>query len=650
MPHTFPPRSIKEFNRLWTTTKSFAGQLVEIFRKAAVSWWFPFAAGILAFVLAIPTIGGGLISDDLMHQAKCLGTKSLIDKGLLARDSSSLSRVMMDLFVWVPKGRSEAFAKNFLIWWEMPDNYLAFWRPLTSLSHWADYHLWPNSSALMHLHTIIWCCIAIAVVVLFYRRIIPWPLVAPAATILFLIDQSVYSTASCIACRSSLVTLTFGVLALIWYHDFAVSRRPPALVLSLMAFCVGLAAGEGTIAALAYMLSYALILDQRPFKQRLFPLAPFVVVTACYRLLYQHLGYGAYHSGLYIDPGREPLRLLTNALTQGPAVLLSLLAWPPLTKYLDFSPDLKLAWSIFAAITLLAMAAAAFRLIRRDRTLQFLLLGAGIAFPLACTTILVHERLLLFVGLGLFGAVAIIVSNGIGRVGTLHGHAGLPLRLLAAGLLLTNGVYPLYYHFRTALSASPLHSPPLPEPRADLSCFNSSDELIIVNTLELEFAIEPYIASLHNVPFPAETKLLAATPFDLTISRQDASSLIIDSGASALFSGWNLFNSPHKPCFARNPLFQILLMIGVGRSDQFPMREGDIVEWPGIQVVIDRCNTRPSRATIRFKNRLEDPHYKWIVWNWRSGRYEPFALPAIGQSVNLEGQLEFQDARYSVRK
>jgi hypothetical protein len=42
---------------------------------------------------------------------------------------------------------------------------------------------------------------------------------------------------------------------------------------------------------------------------------------------------------------------------------------------------------------------------------------------------------------------------------------------------------------------------------------------------------------------------------------------------------------------------------------------------------------RPAEAAFRFNVPLEDRALRWLVW--RDGEFQPFALPAIGETIEL---------------
>jgi hypothetical protein len=57
-------------------------------------------------------------------------------------------------------------------WWTSPGLRLAFFRPLSAISMWVDYQLWPNLPALMHLHSLLLYAALVAAATLLYRRLL----------------------------------------------------------------------------------------------------------------------------------------------------------------------------------------------------------------------------------------------------------------------------------------------------------------------------------------------------------------------------------------------------------------------------------------------------------------------------------------------
>src|SRR5262245_30845303 len=105
----------------------------------------PLAIGALAVLLCAPALAVGLVADDFIH-------------GLVLRGSRALPAYAHGwgrLFDFASPDQNPAlFADGMLAWWSDPQFKLAFFRPLSALSHVLDYALWPDAPALMHAHNL----------------------------------------------------------------------------------------------------------------------------------------------------------------------------------------------------------------------------------------------------------------------------------------------------------------------------------------------------------------------------------------------------------------------------------------------------------------------------------------------------------------
>jgi hypothetical protein len=87
------------------------------------------------------------------------------------------------------------------------------------------------------------------------------------------------------------------------------------------------------------------------------------------------------------------------------------------------------------------------------------------------------------------------------------------------------------------------------------------------------------------------------------------------------------------------------------RGLQVPLVPGDPIVLETFTVTPGPLNAhgRPGGAQFRFASPLEAPGLRFV--QYRDGRYEPFALPAVGQSVQLPAQtlVELLAARMAAR-
>ena len=170
---------------------------------------FPWIAAAVAVVLFLPVLNVGLMMDDYVQRVTYEGGLQVVP------------RPNWDLFRFVGPDRVE-FAKNLDVgavpWWAPADYKLAFFRPLAGLSHWLDYHYFPDHPGVMHAENILLLAGMVVIAGLVYRRFIASAWVAGLATLLFAWDDAHSFVVVWIANRNALLAGVFGLLAL-WLHD-----------------------------------------------------------------------------------------------------------------------------------------------------------------------------------------------------------------------------------------------------------------------------------------------------------------------------------------------------------------------------------------------------------------------------------------------
>ena len=143
---------------------------------------FPWIMAALAVLLCSGSLQLGWHADDYMHRA------------VLTRPGElpGLVQSPLDIFAFIagdPETNLELKRQGLLPWWSSPELRLCFFRPLSSLTHWMDYRLWPDSPWLMHAHSLLWLGLAVAAAAFLFRRFEPLP-VAGLAALLFAVDDA----------------------------------------------------------------------------------------------------------------------------------------------------------------------------------------------------------------------------------------------------------------------------------------------------------------------------------------------------------------------------------------------------------------------------------------------------------------------------
>src|SRR5581483_10063075 len=218
----------------------------------------PSALALVSAILASPALLAGWNLDDHLFRHR-LAAWPLRD-------------VLMRLFVFW-SGDAEETRQTMdrwgVPWWTDPGLRVAFWRPLTALTHWLDFRLWGDDPVAAHAQSLLWLVVLVA---RFYRRLLGPTTAAGLAAFFYAVDGARGAAVGWVASRNAILVVVCGVATLAQHDRW---RR------------------NGGRA-----------------RARLRSLAPYLVLLVGWHALYQHLGYGTAGSGFYADPAREPLRFV----------------------------------------------------------------------------------------------------------------------------------------------------------------------------------------------------------------------------------------------------------------------------------------------------------------------------------------------------
>ncbi|KIG19167.1 putative membrane protein [Enhygromyxa salina] len=407
-------------------------------------------------------------------------------------------------------------------WWAGDELQLSFMRPLASLSHTFDFRVWPEALWLMHLENVLLYAALILVVGWVLQRLFGPGRVAGLACLMFAIDELHATTVMWISARNTILAALFGVLALAAHIRWRApkvgeSRRWPFALAGPLCFALGLMSAEIGVAGLGYLLAYSLTRERGGWWARLAPLLPYLAITAVWRLSYIQMGFGAKASGLYIDPGQDPLGLLTALVLQTPAlgfVALSLPVADALTTLVG--P----AWLGLPALGFVALAWVLAPL-RDDPNARLLGLGMlAAALPLTLTA--PTSRTMLMLSIGSAGLAAIAWERRY-----TPAFAGRLRRLGLGGLLVCQLVIaPLLF---VPLSFAPLVIEP---PHRALATMVPDDGRVVVvlnPPSEINALYPKAIRELDNETWPEHCYLLFAGLGAVSVERVDAHTLALET-------------------------------------------------------------------------------------------------------------------------
>jgi hypothetical protein len=560
--------------------------------------WVTWLGVTLAVILCVPSLDAGLQTEDYVHRQLSQSTSQW---GNLFGEGGD--RVWPNYY---------AKDRGALPWLATENLRVNLWRPLSSLTHHIDYRFWPNHPRVMHAESILWLALVVLVVGRLYRRITTTARTASIATVLYAIDGAHAQDVGWLANRNALIATFFGALAIALHDRWRRDGWHPGALLGALSLWVGLQGGEIAVGAVAYLGAYTLTLDPAPWNRRALGLVPPVTATLLWAVEYRVRGFGAYGSGVYVDPIGQPLEFMRSLGTRAPSLLVGGLTGVP-AEALFFSPRLPFA---VCAATAGAMVWILVPLLRRDPVARFWALGMALsAIPASGTT--PSDRLLCLVGIGGTGLVAALLETAFGT----RDASARPLLLRMATFVV--GSIALLMHGILSPLGLPLRSTGMASADAwadglATSAFEGVDperqHLVLVNVPDFyTSSLFIGVAAAKGRRVPDHVRTLYGGGEPVLVRRTNDSTLVIRAAHGFMGSPGNLFF----------------------RGPSYPMHVGQGLQLAGVQIVVTRVGRdgMPCEASFHFARSLQDPGLVWKRWD--GGRFRPFDLPDVGEGVIL---------------
>ena len=575
--------------------------------RAVSSRAFLVVAAVLAVLLLLPALPVGFMMDDYAQWFWMRG----------GTDAAGGPRGFWDLFRFQGPERESllvAMDRGYWPWWTNPELRLAFFRPLTAITHAIDHALFPNSPALMRLESALMYAVGVVIVGLLYRRLLGATVAAGLAVLMYAIDDAHAVTVVWISNRNAVLAAALGFGALL-LHDQAIRRSDRrARIAAPIVFALAMLAAEAALATLAYLVAYALWLHADRWGKRIAALAPYLAITAVWAVAYKLLGYGAWGAEFYIDPVREPAHFLTALATRLPVLLEGQFSFPPSDVWLLVPPEHKTAGvAVVAVLVLLGSAVLAFG-VRRTRENGFFATGMLLALVPVCAT-WPGDRLLIFAGFGAFGLVGDFLTAP--RELLTHGRRVVVKAAAVFYILLHIVVAPVFFAGRGVQIAHMLHDP---IERAAASYPPSSElagkTLMIVNGPD--FLIPSFgmmVRFRRGEPMPEHMRQLAICVQGRILFKRTGErtvEMLLEKG---------FFHDPFSLVF---------------RKEDPPMPLGHKVQLTGMTATVKAYTSDRKRvATVEFEldRPADDANLVWVIW--KDKQMERFTLPAVGEEVEL---------------
>jgi hypothetical protein len=562
-------------------------------------WWLP-ATIALAVLVVLPAVPASLQDDD--HPILAIVSGSTLREFWPSR---------LDVFTWLD-GRAERTRRmvdfGLYPWWTPPELRVAWWRPLSALTHGLDHALWRHRPALMRLHSFVWLAALLVAAFVTYRRI-GGPTAAGLAVLFYAVDRTHAFPVIEINARNAIIGALLAVLTL-WLHDrWRRGGWRGGAVAAPACFGVALLGAESAVAGVGYLLAHAACLDRGPLTGRLRALLPYALVLAAWRVIYVGLGYGVAHAApVYMDPTTEPLRFASAVLLRAPFMLLAEWGGPEARQFGYIAGWVALlAWSLAMAL-LIGLAAVLASTVRRDAVARFWALGHVLAVVPVCAGTGPDDRYLLLVAFGAMGLLGRFLWIVVAR------EPGWPERAphrwtVAAGaavLVVLHLVVSPWQLFTAAVerAAQPAIASGIPDhPRL------AEQTLVFVNTPPRVGLYWLFVRAAQEEPIPARTRILTHGLPRMRIERVDASAVRV-----RWFGEHGFHGADGAP--------------GRWRRVQLAGTE--------VEVIAMGDHPWPTEAIFRFDRVLDGPDVRWVIWDRARGRFVPFRPPASGEVVDVE--------------
>lgn len=572
---------------------------------------------LIAFGLSLPFTLSGYVVDDHYFRMIFQGAPGMPE----------ISFHFMDMFAFLSADedlRQKLLDRGALPWWTPPGAQVKFFRPLTVLTHYADYVAWNGTAWVDHLHSSLWYVLVAGAVAVLYRRLITPAWTAALAALLYAIEDAHALPAGWLSNRNALLCTFFGVVALLGHHHWRERQSVLGVVIAVPALVLGLLSGEAAVGIGGYLLAYALFLDRGTWFNRFATLVPYGVVVVVYRIYYKLAGFGVEGSRIYLDPASEPLQFLREFPRNLLFLMQGQFGTPESTLPQFIPPPFVYIYGALAVAFLGWCAWSLAPLIRSDRTAQFWIVGTVVSAVPVCA-VFAQDRLLMFPSIGAMGLIAQFVAGYRERAPWVRERRAWrgPAKVLVWYFCVVHLVLaPMFFLVQAGLMTNTNAVSARLSRSAGIDPGVAEDTYIIINTIHDNLAIGFALArSSMGDPAPKHTRALSAGPRAIKVTR-------VDERTIALEPEGGFFPAKYG---------QLIRDIR-----DYPFEMGDTVTVEGMTVEVKKVlpDGRPKVIHFRFEKPLEHPQYRTVTW--RDSLYIPVNLPPAGESITIPGVRELE--------
>ena len=501
-------------------------------------------------------------------------------------------------------------------WWGADEYQATFFRPISSLTMYLDYMLWPDNFVLMHLHSLLWFVIMCIAAWRLFLKLLPERHVAALAMVFFALDDAHLFPAAWLANRNSLISTTLSFVVLYLHVRWRREKWRPGAVVAPFMLAVALLAGEFALGICGFIFAHVLFMESGTYRQKLLRLLPYGAVVVIWRIIYNVMGYGVWGSDLYVDPLHSPFDFLEAVLQRLPVLLCSGFGIEG-ASVSTFIPAnyhwILVTVSLAAVLFFIWVLKPAFQ---KHPRIRFLLIGTILSLIPACATF-PHDRLLLMAAIGIFGILATVIDRSIfndTNVATNHRRFDKIRQMMPAlWLVLHAAVSPASLPFRTEI-LSLLNNSMVATTRSLPEELEDKTVVIVAAPDMFASSFLPLWRDSLNLTIPRHTVALYTGIEKLTVIRESDQSLLLEM-EEGLLGVWT------------DALVRRL-------EDRFEV--GQQIQRASTLFTVLAVNHKgnPTRVRATFGASLEDDRFSF--WYWTPKAFREFKVPDRGDETTIQ--------------
>jgi hypothetical protein len=553
----------------------------------------------------------------------------------MVRGDFPVQRSPLDLFRFADERRDgrALVAFGYDPWWTEPGFKIAMFRPLSSALIALDVRLFGLDARAFHIHSCLWFVALLAAVALFFSEVLP-PIGAAVAVLLFSVEEGVTPPVVWLANRSTLVSCTFGFLALAAYVKNRERSGFSGRIGETALFALALAGGEYAVSVLGYVVALELV-SKKPRREQIRAALPALVPAAVWVFASAALGYGTYGSAFYLSPITATNEFVRAAGARVPALFADLTLGIPARGWVNASEHER-GWQSFngllglGALWLVVFWTSRDLSKRAAEAVRALYFGAAFA-TLPGGGALPEDRLLVSAAAGAAGVLGAFVAE------TLRRRPPLPWKAKGGGMrswqrfaesvaaaLLIPVVFKVHGYdtaVRSRETATWMHdtAPILQKWAMDAEIpAEREQELCIVVIGATDFTTTanlPWLRRVGGHAVPRCYLRLSEARFVHQIARVAPNAIEV-----------SVFGSH----------FDRVYVDSLYRRANRPIRTGDVVRVPGFTAeVLGTIGPNPWLVRFTFDRDLDDPSI-WFMHPWSEG-LRHVELPPVGEKLRVPG-------------